>query len=370
MKKGARNPHPKRAESRGDSPPPSAAPGTDDRSVQSPKGLSFLAKLATEFTAVLSLPDLLERTMQVLREETGFDSCGVALLDARDPDTLTIRATSGLRNSARGETVRRGEGLGWTVIDAGQPLIVPDMHVDPRVRRPHPGLRSAILAPLLVQSRPIGVLAVYRATPDAFTEGELSLLTVVARYLAGAIEVARLHEQLKELAATDSLTGLANRRAFLGRLRTEIARSRRSHAELCIVLIDLNHFKTVNDVYGHAAGDQVLVRVAEVLNQTIRRSDLAARFGGDEFILLVPGAKRREVVAILNRLRSVPISVPDPSAAQARLSFAWGLANWPHDGVDPEELLQAADRRLYAMKRKLEVRPPRPKSDSTASSDR
>lgn len=93
MKKGARNPHPKRAESRGDSPPPSAAPGTDDRSVQSPKGLSFLAKLATEFTAVLSLPDLLERTMQVLREETGFDSCGVALLDARDPDTLTIRAT-------------------------------------------------------------------------------------------------------------------------------------------------------------------------------------------------------------------------------------------------------------------------------------
>jgi two-component system, cell cycle response regulator len=369
MRKRAQHTHPKRAESREGSRATSAPPGNDVRSIQSPKGLAFLAKLATEFTAVLSLPDLLERVMQVLREETGFDSCGVALLDAHDPDTLRIRATSGSRNRARGEVFRRGEGLGWAVINAGAPLIVPDMHADPRVHRRHPELRSSILAPLLVQRRPIGVLAVYRATPDAFTEGELSLLTVVARYLAGAIEVARLHEQLKELAATDSLTGLANRRAFLGRLQAEIARSRRSHAELCIVLLDLNHFKTVNDVYGHATGDQVLIRMAEALNQTVRRSDLAARFGGDEFILLIPGTNRREVVAILDRIRGVPIFVPDPSGTQVRLSFAWGLATWPHDGGDPEELLQAADRRLYAMKRSFEVPPPRPRSDSKASSD-
>jgi diguanylate cyclase (GGDEF)-like protein len=335
------------------------------RSVESPspvvsaKALAFLARLATDFTTVLSLPDLLEHVLQVLREETEFHSCGVALLDPHDPDRLTILATSGMRDGARGEVFRRGRGLGWVVIESGEPLIVPDLHRDRRVTRRHPELRSAILAPLSSQRHPVGVLSAYRSAPHAFTEGELG----------GAVEVARLHEQLQELAATDSLTGLANRRAFLDRLQAEIARTRRAKTEFCIVLLDLDRFKPVNDVYGHAVGDRVLIRASEALSQVIRESDLAARFGGDEFILLLPETKRPEALEILDRLRRVPIFIPDRAGTRASISFSWGLAAWPHDGEDPEALVQMADHRLYAMKRGPGISKARPAGDSLTPSD-
>src|SRR5207302_5145228 len=178
----------------------------DPTTGESGKALAFLARLARDFTAVLSLSDLLEHMLRGLREETGFDSCAVSLLDTRDPEKLAVRATSGLRGRLRGKVYRRGEGLLWAVMDTVTPLNVPDMHTDPRTHRPDPQLRSAIYAPLMVHRRPIGVLSAYRATPGAFTEADLDLLTVVARYLAGAIEVARRHEQLKGLGASDSLT--------------------------------------------------------------------------------------------------------------------------------------------------------------------
>ncbi len=337
---------------------------------ESDKALAFLARLAAEFTAVLSLTDLLDHVMRVLREETGFDSCSVALLAKQNTeDVLMVRATSGVRESARGAIVPRGRGIAWTVIESGAPLLVPDMQAEPRWLLKDPLTRSSIWAPMVVQRRPIGVLSAYRVTVNGFTEADLNLLTVVARYLAGAIEVARLHGELKELAATDSLTGLANRRAFLDRLQPEIARSRRSGSEFSIVLLDLNKFKTVNDVYGHAAGDQVLMRVGETLSQIVRQSDMAARFGGDEFILLFPESNRAEAAEVLDRLRSVSIFVPDRAGSRARISFAWGLAAWPHDGEDIEQLLQVADRRLYVMKRESGVPTPGPTSDSMTSSD-
>lgn len=317
---------------------------------ESKKALGFLARLATEFTAVLNLPDLLEHVMQVLREETEFASCAVALLDAHKPDSLVIRATSGRRDSLRGRVFRRGQGLFWVVMDTSAPLIVPDMHTDPRIHRPDPLVRSAIYAPLLVHQRPIGVVSAYRTTAGAFTEAELNLLTVVARYLAGAVEVARLHEQMKELAATDSLTGLANRRCFLDRLQAELKRSRRAGYELSVALLDLNRFKLVNDVYGHAVGDQVLIRVAETLAGAIRESDLAGRFGGDEFILLFPETSLARVEEVLGRLRNLEILIPDTAGSRAPISLSWGIAAWPVDGEDAEHLLQVADRRLYTMK--------------------
>ncbi|HKV45558.1 MAG TPA: sensor domain-containing diguanylate cyclase [bacterium] len=324
------------------------------------EALAFLARLATEFTAVLSLSDLLEDVMQALREETRFDSCAVSLLDARNPEILTIRATSGLRDSFRGKEFWRGQGLLWVVMDTGAPLIVPDMHADPRTHRSDPILRSAIYAPLMVHGRPIGVLSAYRVTTGAFTEAELNLLTVVARYLAGAVEVARLHERMKKLAATDALTGLGNRRCFLDRLEAEMERSRRAGYELSIALLDLNRFKLVNDVYGHTAGDAVLIRVGEILAQAIRGSDLAARFGGDEFVLLFPETPPAKADEVLSRLRHLEILIPDGGGSRAHVSFSWGIASWPMDAEDWERLLQVADSRLYAMKQGADTATSRP----------
>lgn len=317
------------------------------------KSLAFLSRLATEFTTVLSLSDLLEHVMRVLREEIGFDSCALALVDDHNPDFLVIRAASGIRENFLGLAVPRREGLHGSVMQSGAPLLVPDMHADPRVFRREDRIKSGIYTPLTVGRRQIGVLSAHRGRTHAFTQADLDLLTVVARYLTGAVEVARLHEQLKELAATDALTGLANRRCFLDRMVAEIARTRRSGRSLSVVLIDLDGFKAVNDAHGHAKGDEILIRVAEALERSVRASDLAARFGGDEFVLMLPETEVGQAEEVLSRFDLRDILVPDPEGGSTSLTFSCGIASFPHDGDDPERLLHAADGRLYARKKQL-----------------
>lgn len=314
------------------------------------RAVAFLARLATEFTAVLNLPDLLDKVMDVLHEETGFDSCTVALLEGRGEEVLRIRAASGRREEYRGLVIPKGQGLHWAVVNAGTPLFVPDMAADPRVFKLAGGVRSGIYSPLLVHGRAIGILSAHRTELNAFTEADLNLLTVVARYLAGAIEVARLHEQLKELAATDPLTGLANRRSLYERLAAELARSQREDRPLSIGLVDLNGFKAINDVRGHGVGDQVLIQVAEALRHTIRASDLAARAGGDEFVLLFPDTPSAQADRLMNRLQTLEIALPEAPSEYIRMSFCWGISSFPQDGESAEGLLRAADARLYAMK--------------------
>jgi diguanylate cyclase (GGDEF)-like protein len=289
--------------------------------------------------------------MRVLREETGFDSCSLALVDGRSPDFLVIRAASGIRENFQGLAIPRHIGLHGVVMQTGAPLMVPDMHRDRRVFKREERIRSGIYAPLTVGRRQIGVLSAHRERRNAFTQTDLDLLTVVARYLTGAIEVARLHEQLKELAATDALTGLANRRSFFDRLVAELARSRRSGRVVSVVLIDLNGFKAVNDAHGHAKGDETLIRIAESLSRSVRASDLTARFGGDEFVLMFPETMPDRAEEILRRVELLEIPMPGREGGPARLTFAYGIASFPADGDDPERLLQAADSRLYAMKK-------------------
>ena len=317
------------------------------------KALAFLARLASEFTMVLSLPDLLEHVLRVLREDTGFDSCAIALLGDDAPHQFVIRAASGLQRVYLGLVVPSTKGVYGDVYASGVPRRVAEMQGEVRTFHHGPIVRSGIYTPLTVRGRTIGVLSAHRREPDAFTDGDLNLLTVVARYLAGAIEVANLHEQLKALAATDALTGLANRRLFLDRLTLEIKRVRRTGGGLVVAILDLNGFKRVNDTMGHAAGDRTLVTVALHLSKQIRGTDLVARFGGDEFMLLLPNTTHTQAERVLDRLGAAAISVPDETGGRIPLGFSWGIAAWPEDGDDPETLIGEADARLYVMKQRL-----------------
>jgi len=317
----------------------------------SQEAVAFLARLALDFMSVLHLPDLLRHVTAALREELGFDSCVVSLLAPESgKDILVVRAASGLREVTNGEALPRGRGLSWTVMESATPLLVTDLRGEGQWFLRDSRSRSAIYAPLTVERGPIGVLSAYRETAEGFTNADLHLLTVVAHYLASVVEVARLYEELRNLAATDPLTGLANRRAFLERIESEIARSRRTGSQFCVVLLDLNHFKTVNDVGGHAMGDQVLRDMADGMVQVIRQSDIAARFGGDEFILLLPESTQAEALSVVDRLRHVMVSAPVRCGCQVEVGFSWGIAAWPHDGTDVGPLLGVADRRLYARK--------------------
>ena len=188
--------------------------------------------------------------------------------------------------------------------------------------------------------------------PLAFPDRVRRRIRRLATHGASAVEAARLHEKVKDLAAKDSLTGLPNRRTFFERMASELARSHRLGRPLSVALVDLNGFKAINDTYGHSTGDTALIRAAQLLAQGMRASDVVARFGGDEFVLLFPETTTAGAQRVLRRMGTMKAAVSEEVSAELRLTIAWGVATWPTDGPSPEQLLRTADRRLYEMKKR------------------
>jgi diguanylate cyclase len=187
--------------------------------------------------------------------------------------------------------------------------------------------------------------------PVSLSDTARSLARGVAAQGVSALEAAWAHERMRELAATDGLTGLANRRSFLDRLASALAICRRTGRPLSIALVDLNEFKAINDRYGHNVGDSAVIQFSKFLMRNIRASDMVARFGGDEFALLFPETSQEVTESILGRMGTARISISDGRHGALRLQSSWGIAAWPEDGDAPDSLLQTADHRLYAMKR-------------------
>ncbi len=253
---------------------PDTSPGPEKTGEKAPRTraeriLAFLDRLTTELTADLHLPHLLEGAIQLLREEAGFDSCTLALIDERTPDLIVIRAASGIRESFRDLEIPRGKGLHWATIEGGEPLLVPDMSADPRVFLRAEGIRSGIYAPLTVRTRILGAVSAHRAQLGAFTKADLDLLAVVARYLAGAVEVARLHEQLEQrvVERTAQLADASRAKSeFLSRMSHELRTPLNAILGFA-QLLELDHPDQEESV-GHIlkAGRHLLDLVNEVLD--------------------------------------------------------------------------------------------------------
>jgi putative nucleotidyltransferase with HDIG domain len=253
------------------------------------KALGFLAHLVGHFTAVLSLPDLVKRVLDSLRDEFGFDSCTVALLDEHNPTVLTLVGGTGIRTGFLGLVIPQGQGLHWAVMEAKAPLYVPDMHADPRVFRREERIRSGIYAPLIVHNRPIGVLSVHRSRVDAFPASDLNLLTIVAGYLAGAFEVARLYEetgrrlhQLQALREIDiAITGSLDVRVTLNVLLEHV--TSQLHVDAADVLLLNPHTHTLE--YGTGRG----FRSSAFTTMQLRLGEgLAGRAAVDRRVVSIP----------------------------------------------------------------------------------
>ena len=214
------------------------------------------------------------------------------------------------------------------------------------------GQSSAVLVcvPLVYRQRPQMWLCGLCPSAPTLSDEVRRHLRSLATHGMSALEAARLHERLAGLAATDSLTGVANRRSFFDRMAVELSRSHRAGQALSVALLDLNRFKSINDGYGHSVGDEALVGVAQALSKGTRASDLVARLGGDEFALLLPNTRAEDADKAVARLAATEISTSDGRGGALRLTLSWGRATWPHDGASPEQLLHAADQRLYQMK--------------------
>jgi diguanylate cyclase (GGDEF)-like protein len=209
------------------------------------------------------------------------------------------------------------------------------------------GGRVRLTLPLIAAGERFGTLEL---VGDSFTKEQRMNAASLAAHAVVALENARLHRMVERQALIDGLTGLANRRAVTDALRAEAARAQRLRTPLTVVLADLDGFKEVNDEYGHAVGDEVLRAFADVLRQTLRESDVAGRWGGEEFLLLLPGADQDGAVQLAERIRVELAERSIPGAPGLRVTASFGVAEYAAE-ANSEDLVVAADNALYRAKR-------------------
>ncbi|MGH2977370.1 MAG: diguanylate cyclase, partial [Gaiellaceae bacterium] len=255
---------------------------------------------------------------------------GEALAATHDAKQLLriVAATAAEATSARGSRITLPDGAVVASGDAD-------------------GEGERLILPLTAAGERFGTLEL---VGDSFSKEQRMNAASLAAHAVVALENARLHGMVERQALVDGLTGLANRRAASDALHAEAARAERLETPLSVVLADLDGFKDINDEYGHAVGDAVLRAFAEVLRDTLRESDLAGRWGGEEFLLLLPGADEEGAAQFAERVRIALAGRDIPSVPGLRVTASFGVAEWAGE-TNTQQLVAAADSALYRAKR-------------------
>jgi len=254
---------------------------------------------------------------------------------------LRFGENSGLVASA----IRLGAPLPGTDLDVSGAVVFDDAT---RLR----GLQSLRVLPLKTGEEVLGALVLGSRRAAAFGRDAVRQLEVIAMQAAGALLRARLFEQTERLATSDGLTGLANHRTFQARLDEQLALAHRYGKPLSVVLIDVDHFKAVNDTYGHPVGDVVLQGAARILAKEARGTDLVARYGGEEFAVVMPETDLDGARVIAERIRARVSEATFPTElGPLRITVSLGVASFPACGRTKARLVEAADACLYQAKR-------------------
>jgi two-component system, cell cycle response regulator len=314
------------------------------------RALEVLLQLTALLTDDRPLEEFLKAVTDATCDLVSGDHVSIRLLD-----TARMALLSGARSGAgaqeRPMDFRRGEGiLGW-VVEHGQPARIDDVDHDSRwVRRPAQAfeIRSVMAEPLWAGGEVIGVLAITSAARCAFGEQDQLLLRLLANCSAPPIERARL----RRLAMFDDTTMAFNHRYLGPRLVEEMERASRSEGEVSLLYLDLDHFKSVNDAHGHAAGDAVLRMFADRVRSAVRRIDVLVRRGGEEFVLIMPATGATQAHATATRIQQTLNAEPFEieGGTRVRQTVSIGVATWDRRET-PDQLERRADEAMYEAKR-------------------
>lgn len=251
-----------------------------------------------------------------------------------------------------GARIKVGEGIVGYVAERAAPVFLP-AEGGPRPGRDEPSFPVAVAIPLYGQNRVMGVLTLYRRDEaQPFAKEDLDTVVFLAEQGGVAIENVLLHEETERLSLTDGLTGIWNRRYFQMEFRRVLATATRFARPFSLLMLDLDHFKAVNDSYGHQRGDEVLIEFSQRVNKALREVDTFARYGGEEFICVLSetdmGGAQTTAEKVLHAIRSTPFG--EHGAGPVRLTVSIGIASYPEHGDSFGELVDAADRALYRAK--------------------
>ena len=311
-----------------------------------------LLELSGSLLSTLDHTAVFGQIADVLKSLVDYDTIDIALVDENARELVTIFAQDKWANEMMQFRQSLDQGVGGWVVRHDEPQLINDMNSDPRgVIVPGTDLepQASILVPLRFMGAVIGLLAVDRLAGRTFEDHELETVQLCANLAAIAIRNARTYKEMEVQASTDGLTGLYNHRRFQEALAVELARAERYQSPFCLLMMDLDRFKAVNDTVGHQRGDEVLRDVASVLRRCSRESDFAARYGGEEFTMILPHTEVAEARHVAERIRGLVEGLTPPET-EARVTISIGVASFPADATDTDGILGAADSALLAAK--------------------
>ena len=308
--------------------------------------LTFLNNIASIAISSQGSDEMLEQIVREIQRNFEFDHIGIGVIDYTAKD-VEIRAEAGTTAQLLGKRIPLGVGIMGRAARTEDTVLVQNTS-DERLFGLLQDSRSVVCIPLKYGDTLLGLLNVESRKEGAFEPQDVLLLNTLADLLATALHNALVFQKMQQQSITDSLTGIKTRRFFLEALQSEWKRASRSGRPFSVVLLDLDKFKEVNDTLGHLEGDLVIARVGRLLEQKCRQSNVVARYGGDEFVVLMPETGVEQSLILSERLR-VWIAT-DPMLSERHITGSFGVASFPLHGATVNDIIRVADAGMYVSK--------------------
>jgi diguanylate cyclase (GGDEF)-like protein/PAS domain S-box-containing protein len=312
-----------------------------------------LRKAGAAVTETLETDQTVDRILEQLKQVVPYDTASVQLLGGNELEIIGGSGFADLKAVIGIRFAMPGDNPNTVVMQTGKPYLLPevgDVYSEFK-KEPHNHIHSWLGVPLIFQERVIGLLAIDSVTPNHFSQENVSLATAFADQVSVALENSRIYEKAQNQAITDSLTGVYNRRGLFQVGEFELLRARRIGRPLSILMFDIDHFKRVNDHYGHATGDQTLHGLAERCSTASRAVDMIGRYGGEEFVILLPETNLESARIVAERLRQTITKEPfTTDSGPLRITISIGVAE-AIDFDTLDTLIERADAALYEAKR-------------------
>ena len=320
--------------------------------------LGVLREIGKALTSTLDFQEVLRGIMRIIADQFQPRDWSLLLVDEESEELYFAIVVGEASDKLKDVRLRIGEGIAGWVAQTGKPLVTENAYQDARFAKwvdQKTGFetQSIVCLPLISKGRTLGVIELLNLPRGHLTAPDLEFLVALADFAAIAVENARFVKRIKDLSIVDDVTGLFNSRHLLALLETEISRAVRYSAPFSIIFLDLDHFKLVNDNYGHLVGSRLLREVGQVLKYNLRTVDWATRYGGDEFVLILPRTGRKESLLVAKRLRS---SLNEEvflknEGLHIQITASFGIATFPDDAKTKEDAIRMADQAMYRVKR-------------------
>ncbi len=313
-----------------------------------------LYEMARDFSSSLNLKATLSLFTDKVADFVPFDTCLVYLMDECNESATAVHVVGKNEAALRGKRVTVGEGATGYVLKKSKSV----ENVDPSLDFvfSHAEISQQYLAmaclPLIADERVIGAISLYSNELAIYEEEHLRLLETISRIAADAVSKSVRHAETETHALTDPMTGLANARSLQLQFEKEVARAKRSGHSLQLLMLDLDGFKAVNDTFGHKAGDKMLRAIGGVILKELRDYDFLARYGGDEFVALIPETDSADVIELCRRIEEAvsEFNLPVGEDATASVGVSVGSSSFPNHGESFDQLIVAADKAMYRTK--------------------